>query len=157
MIIPRVHYGVIEGFIEVLDDLGGKSDLASIALKQGLEIDDLLPIIDAGEMLGLINVLSGDVYLTERGHLFIAASPKVRKRMLREIIVDLDPFKKFVNYLKKNGQQSTSKEEVLEFLSKENPSSEVVSDFNWFIEWGRQGLLLKYDADSEIIRLRGKN
>jgi hypothetical protein len=77
--------------------------------------------------------------------------------MLREIIVDLDPFKKFVNYLKKNGQQSISKEEVLEFFSKENPSSDAVSDFNWFIEWGRQGLLLKYDADSEIIRPRGKN
>lgn len=157
MIIPKAHYSVIEGFVDVLDHLGGKSDLASIALRQGLEIDDLLPIIDAGEMLGLIKVQSGDVILTEKGHLFIAASTKGRKRMLREIIVNLDPFKKFANYLKQNGRQKISKEDTLEFISKENPSSDAISDFNWFIEWGRQGLILKYDADSEIIRLRGKN
>ena len=39
------------GFLEVLDDLGNKSDVAGIASKQGLELDDLLPIFDSGEML----------------------------------------------------------------------------------------------------------
>ena len=73
------------GFLEVLDDLGGKSDVAEIASKQGLELDYLLPILESGEMLGFIQVQAGDVSITEKGHLFIAASPKVRKKILRDI------------------------------------------------------------------------
>src|ERR671939_1215105 len=93
MIIPKTHYGVLQGFLEILDDLGQKSDIASIALKQGLELDALLPIIDAGKMLGLIDVQTGDVLLTEKGHLFIAASPRVKKKMLREIVLNVDAFR----------------------------------------------------------------
>lgn len=81
MDIPKTHYTVLLGFVEVLDDLGGKSDVAGIASKQGLELDDLLPILESGEMLGLIQVSAGDVSITEKGHLFIVASPKVRKNV----------------------------------------------------------------------------
>ena len=80
MDIPKTHYTVLLGFVEVLDDLGGKSDVAGIASKQGLELDDLLPLLESGEMLGLIQVSAGDVSITEKGHLFIVASPKVRKK-----------------------------------------------------------------------------
>jgi hypothetical protein len=51
--IPKTHYTVLLGFVEVLDDVGGKSDVAGIASKQGLEDD---PILESGEMLGLIQV-----------------------------------------------------------------------------------------------------
>jgi NitT/TauT family transport system ATP-binding protein len=161
MIIPKTHYGVLQGFLEVLDDLGRKSDVAGIALKQGLELDDLLPIIDAGEMLGLIQVQTGDVSLTEKGHLFIAASPKARKKILREVVLNLGAFKKFTDYMKQSGKQSITKEELMEFLSGENAAAndnhdDTTNDFSWFIEWGRQGLVLKYDANNEIISLRSK-
>ena len=80
----------------MLDDLGNKSDVAGIASKQGLELVDLLPILDSGEMLGLIQVRAGDVSITEKGHLFIVVSPKVRKKILRETLIQLDVFKKLV-------------------------------------------------------------
>lgn len=163
MIIPKTHYSVLQGFLEILEDLGSKSDVANIALKQGLELDDLLPIIEAGKMLGLINVQSGDVSLTEKGHLFIAASPRVKKKMLRDMVLNIDAFKKFIEYMQNTGKQSISKEDLLEFVSKENnntasidDSQNNLNDFKWFIEWGRQGLILKYDANNEIISLRSK-
>lgn len=163
MIIPKTHYSVLQGFLEILEDLGSKSDVANIALKQGLELDDLLPIIEAGKMLGLINVQSGDVSLTEKGHLFIAASPRVKKKMLRDMVLNIDAFKKFIEYMQNTGKQSISKEDLLEFVSKENNNTASVddsqnnlNDFKWFIEWGRQGLILKYDANNEIISLRSK-
>lgn len=163
MIIPKTHYSVLQGFLEILEDLGSKSDVANIALKQGLELDDLLPIIEAGKMLSLINVQSGDVSLTEKGHLFIAASPRVKKKMLRDMVLNIDAFKKFIEYMQNTGKQSISKEDLLEFVSKENnntasidDSQNNLNDFKWFIEWGRQGLILKYDANNEIISLRSK-
>jgi NitT/TauT family transport system ATP-binding protein len=163
MSIPKTHFGTLQGFLEVLDDVGSKSDLASVAIKQGLQLDDLLPIVEAGEMLGLIQVQTGDVSLTEKGHLFIAASPKVRKRMLHDMVLNLDAFKRFLEHMKKINDKSITREDLLNFflesghaIDSNNESQDTTSDFTWFIEWGRQGLVLTYDVNNEIIRLRSK-
>ncbi|MGC2573161.1 MAG: AAA-associated domain-containing protein [Candidatus Nitrosopolaris sp.] len=158
MDIPKTHYTVLLGFVEVLDDLGGKSDVAGIASKQGLELDDLLPLLESGEMLGLIQVSAGDVSITEKGHLFIVASPKVRKKMLRDVVINLDTFKKLIDLVKQSDKGYISKDEVLEFVSNEtqSPDSDVdISDeFNWIVEWGRQALIFNYDANEETISIR---
>lgn len=157
MEIPAVHYTVLLGFLEVLDDLGGKSDVAGIASKQGLQLDDLLPILDSGEMLGLIQVQAGDVSITEKGHLFIVASTKVRKKMLRDTLIELDVFKKLVELIKQNENGHITKSEVLEFISNRNISatdSDSSSEFDWLIEWGRQALILNYNANNESVGIR---
>lgn len=158
MDVPKTHYTVLLGFVEVLDDLGGKSDVAGIASKQGLELDDLLPLLESGEMLGLIQVSAGDVSITEKGHLFIVASPKVRKKMLRDVVINLDTFKKLIDLVKQSDKGYISKDEVLEFVSNEtqSPDSDVdISDeFNWIVEWGRQALIFNYDANEETISIR---
>ena len=161
MDIPKVHYSVLLGFLEVLDDLGGKSDVAGIASKQGLELDSLLPILGSGEMLGFIQVQSGDVSVTEKGHLFIAASPKVRKKMLREIIIQLDIFRKLVDLIKRSENWRIRKDEVLEFISASDAitttNNDDMSEFDWIIEWGREALILNYNANTENISLRQRN
>jgi NitT/TauT family transport system ATP-binding protein len=159
--IPKAHYTVLLGFVEALDDLGGKSDVAGIASKQGLELDDLLPILETGEMLGLIQVSAGDVSITEKGHLFVVASPKVRKKMLRNVVINLDTFKKLIDLVKQSDKGYISKDEVLEFVSNENLSTQspdgdvdISDEFNWFVEWGRQVLIFNYDANEETISIR---
>jgi NitT/TauT family transport system ATP-binding protein len=159
--IPKTHYTVLLGFVEVLDDLGGKSDLAGIASKQGLELDDLLPILETGEMLGLIQVSAGDVSITEKGHLFIVANPRARKKMLRDVVINLDTFKKLIDLVKQSDNGYISKDEVLESVSNENVSTHspdgdggISDEFNWIVEWGRQLLIFNYDANEETISIR---
>jgi NitT/TauT family transport system ATP-binding protein len=157
--IPKVHYSVLLGFLEILDDLGGKSDVAGIASKQGLELDDLLPILESGEMLGLIQVTAGDVSITEKGHLFIVASPKVQKKMLRDVVINLDTFKKLVDLVKRSEKGRISKDEVLEFVSNQDVATQSTdgdgsNEFDWIVEWGRQALILNYDANEESISIR---
>ena len=159
MDIPKVHYSVLLGFLEILDDLGGKSDVAGIASKQGLELDDLLPILESGEMLGLIQVSAGDVSITEKGHLFIVASPKVQKKMLRDVVINLDTFKKLVDLVKRSEKGRISKDEVLEFVSNQDVATQSTdgdgsNEFDWIVEWGRQALILNYDANEESISIR---
>lgn len=157
MDIPKVHYSVLVGFLEVLDDLGGKSDISAIASKQGLELDYLLPILESGEMLGLVQVQSGDVSITEKGHLFIAASPKVRNKMLRDIIIKFEIFRKLIDLIKQSDKGHITKNEVLEFISNHDitaTNTDDLNDFEWIIEWGRQSLILNYNANTENIALR---
>ena len=160
MDIPKVHYSVILGFLEVLDDLGGKSDVAGIASKQGLELDYLLPILESGEMLGFIQVKSGDVSITEKGHLFMSASPKVRKKMLHDIIIKFDIFKKLVDLVKQSENGYIRKSEVLELISASDTTTtnnDGLNDFDWIIEWGREALILNYNANTENIALRKRS
>jgi len=155
--IPAVNYSVLLGFLEVLDDVGNKSDVAGIASKQGLELDDLLPILDSGEMLGLIQVRAGDVSITEKGHLFIVASPKVRKKILRQTLIQLDVFEKLVELIRQSENGQILKSDVLEFISSRNISatdSDSSKEFDWLIEWGRESLILTYDANSESVGIR---
>ena len=157
MEIPAVNYSVLLGFLEVLDDLGNKSDVAGIASKQGLELDDLLPILESGEMLGLIQVRAGDVSITEKGHLFIVASPKVRKKILRQTLIQLDVFEKLVELIRQSENGQILKSDVLEFISSRNISatdSDSSKEFDWLIEWGRESLILTYDANSESVGIR---
>ncbi len=159
MDIPKVHYSILLGFLEILDDLGGKSDVSGIASKQGLELDDLLPILESGEMLGLIQVIAGDVSISEKGHLFIVASPKVQKKMLRDVVINLDTFKKLVDLVKRSEKGRISKDEVLEFVSNQDVATQSrdgdgSNEFDWIVEWGRQALILNYDANEESISIR---
>ena len=144
----------------MLDDLGGKSDVAGIASQQGLELDYLLPILESGEMLGFIQVQSGDVSITEKGHLFIAASPKVRKKMLREIIIQFETFRKIVDLIKQSENGHIRKSEVLELISASDTTTtnnDGLNDFDWIIEWGREALILNYNANTENIALRQRS
>jgi NitT/TauT family transport system ATP-binding protein len=157
--IPKVHYSVLVGFLEILNDLGGKSDVAGIASRQGLELDDLLPILDSGEMLGLIQVTAGDVSITEKGHLFIAASPKVQKKMLRDVVINLEAFRKLVELVKQSEKGRITKDDVIQFVSNHdittpNANGGDSDEFNWIVEWGRQALVFNYDANEESISIR---
>jgi NitT/TauT family transport system ATP-binding protein len=157
--IPKVHYSVLVGFLEILNDLGGKSDIAGIASRQGLELDDLLPILDSGEMLGLIQITAGDVSITEKGHLFIAASPKVQKKMLRDVVINLEAFRKLVELVKQSEKGRITKDDVIQFVSNHdittpNANGDDSDEFNWIVEWGRQALVFNYDANEESISIR---
>jgi NitT/TauT family transport system ATP-binding protein len=163
--IPRAHYTVLLGFAEVLDDLGGKSELAGIASRQGLELDDLVPILETGEMLGLTQVSAGEVSITEKGHLFIVASPKARKKMLKDVVVNSETFKKLIDLVKQSDKGYITKDEVLEFVSHSHENMTMQSpdgdphisdEFDWIVEWGRLLLILNYDVNEETISIRKK-
>ncbi|MGC2682284.1 MAG: hypothetical protein WA323_10475, partial [Candidatus Nitrosopolaris sp.] len=54
-----------------------------------------------------------------------------------------------------------SKEELLEFVSNENLATQspdgdvdISNEFEWIVEWGRQALILNYDANEETISIR---
>jgi NitT/TauT family transport system ATP-binding protein len=48
----------------ILDKRGGRDDLPELARLLTFEVDDLLPIVDAVEILGLATVADADIELT---------------------------------------------------------------------------------------------
>ncbi|MEM3539005.1 MAG: AAA-associated domain-containing protein [Nitrososphaerales archaeon] len=153
MFIPKVHYSHLVGLLEVLDDFSGKVDAAKIADELNLELDDLLPVIEVAEILGFLKVESGDVSLTDDGLNFLSDGIRGRKKILRERLLKLDIFKKLIDLINKKEDRVITKEELLNFLAEEIHDIDNEVAFKWIIEWGRHGLLIRYDSRKNEIEL----
>ncbi len=82
------------GLIDTLvNDFGGKADLYVIAQHMDADLDDLIPNLNAAAYLGLVMVNEGDVSVTDLGLKFLRAKIPERRRMLRDMLSRLEPFK----------------------------------------------------------------
>lgn len=139
--------------------MGGKSDVAAISSKEELELDDILPILEAGKMLGLIEVKSGDVSITEKGYSLLAATPSQQKIILKDAIMKLRPFQKLIDLIKQSKSGYITKQDLLQYPSATSNADDdyyydFANNFDWIIGWGRVALLIDYSANNESIRLR---
>src|SRR5580693_9344739 len=82
--LPHSRPGGVGGLIELLNDRGGEEDMYHIAEDLLLEIDDLLPILDASTMLRFAEVNEGDVKITDLGRKYAEADIPTRKEIFRE-------------------------------------------------------------------------
>jgi NitT/TauT family transport system ATP-binding protein len=157
--VLKVTFTRLIGFIDILNQMGGKADVAAISSKQQLELDDILAILETGQTLGFIKVKSGDVLITEKGYSILSASPRQQKLMLKESLMNLVPFQKLVDLIKQSKAGYITKEQLLEYNtsfrdSKNNESYDFTNNFDWIIGWGRMALLIDYNSDNETITLR---
>ncbi|MFZ0512133.1 MAG: AAA-associated domain-containing protein [Candidatus Nitrosopolaris sp.] len=163
--VPKVTFTRLLGFIDILNHIGGKADVAAISSKEQLGLNDILPILETGQMLSLIEVKSGDVSITEKGYSLLAAStPLQQKIILKQTLTNLRPFQKLVDLIKQNKTGYITKQELLEYYSSSSSSSgsdgdddsyyDLANNFDRIIGWGRMALLIDYNSDNETIRLR---
>ncbi|MCP8323381.1 MAG: AAA-associated domain-containing protein [Candidatus Methylarchaceae archaeon HK02M2] len=153
MSIPRVHYSHVIGLLEVIEDFGGRVDIAKIADDLYLELDDVLPAVDAAELLGFLIVESGDIELTEEGSNFLSEGIRGRKKQLGERLFKLDSFKELIEFISKKDEKKITREELLNFIIERFYDVDSDKIFKWIIEWGRHGLLLKYDSKEDEVKL----
>ena len=89
--LPHARSGGISGLLEILDSRGGAEDLPALAEDLRLEVDDLLPAVDAAVMLGFAMVAEGDVMLTAIGREFANAEVHRSHEIFREQVLDRVP------------------------------------------------------------------
>ena len=77
--LPHARPGGIAGLLELLNDRGGKDDLYRVADELSMEVNDLLPIIEAASLLDFARTEKGDVEITAKGREFVDADIPTRK------------------------------------------------------------------------------
>jgi hypothetical protein len=98
--IPTVTFTRLYGFIDILNHMGGKADVAEISSKEQLELTDIVPILETGQMLDFIEVRSGHVSITENGYSILAVvSLRQQKIILKRTLMNLEPFQKLVDLI----------------------------------------------------------
>lgn len=153
MTIPRAQVGTVMGLLEVLRDFQGKVDLAKVADELRLELDDILPAVDAAKLLKLIQVNAGDLILTNEGTALLSKGISGRKRELFTMVSNLGEINGILSYIRKEHGNTVTKEELLSFIRQEMPDVDAEQTFSWIVDWGRYALLLRYDDNSQKIKL----
>src|ERR1700760_2529545 len=82
--LPHARPGGIAGLLELLLDKGGRDDIYRLADDLAFEIDDLLPIVDAAQLLGFLKVEEGDASITETGTEYANSEILRQKEIFRE-------------------------------------------------------------------------
>jgi len=148
--LPHARVGGISGLLEIIHDRGGREDLPKLAEGLRLEVDDLLPAVDAAAMLGFAGVAQGDVTITDAGTEFATAGVHRSHQIFREQLLKHVPFASTVvetiNH-KKDGR--VGKEFLVDILDEHFSASEAERQFTTLVDWGRYARLFEYDADEE--------
>ncbi|MGC8776743.1 MAG: AAA-associated domain-containing protein [Candidatus Micrarchaeia archaeon] len=140
----------LRGVLEILKENRGALSLAKLAEESEKEIDVLLPLLDAGELLGLLEIKEGVVKLTEEGKkLKLGNIAATLSRKLKEI----EPFSTIIEFLK---EKDLTTSEIAEGLKSRdiilNPDDATNIELlrNMLIKWGIRTKLFSYNRDSDL-------
>lgn len=148
----QVRTGQVMGLVEATGGLGSPIELARLADELGADIATLLPILDAGEILGLIKVEKGVVALTDFGSKFQKAT-KNKVRLVRDQLSKIEPFQ---TALEIGGREHLfTSVEVAEALSKRGirwhhePEVNEAVVHGLLVRWAIYAALLQYNGKTE--------
>lgn len=145
----NVRAGQVLGLVETVGGLGAAVDVARLADEFGSDLVTFLPILDAGELLGLVKVQKGDISLTEFGIKFQKTS-KYKVRLLKDRLSQIEPFKTALELAKQKGEVST--EDVCGDLAKRDvrwhhtPEINETLVQNLLVHWAIYAGLLNYNG-----------
>lgn len=154
LIIPNARVGAITGFVELVSDLGGKTDLFKIGRELYMDLEDLLPIVEASELLGFTKYKQGDIELTLDGEKFVEADLLQKKEIFREkALENVFMIKQIVRVLKSKTNKRISEDFFLDILERRMTRSEAEKQMDILIDWGRYAELFTYDDETDELIL----
>ncbi|MBL1210701.1 nitrate/sulfonate/bicarbonate ABC transporter ATP-binding protein, partial [Geminocystis sp. GBBB08] len=153
--LPHARAGGISGLLEIIVEKPNyKEDLPNLTERLQLEIDDLLPIVDATVLLGFAKVEQGDIYLTDIGKDYATTTILRSKDLFRQQILENVPMiVSIVNSLREKQNGSLRADFFLDLLDEYFPHQEAEKQFSTAIDWGRYAELFEYDASEERLYL----
>jgi len=146
--LPHARAGGISGLLEIINDRGGREDLPKLAESLRLEVDDLLPAIDAAAMLGFAEVSEGDVTILPAGREFATANVHRSHEVFKQQLLKNVPFLATVmGAIEQKTDGRVPKDFLMDILDEHFSESEAERQFQTMVDWGRYAQLFEYDAD----------
>ena len=142
--LPRARLNALAGLVEKLSAEGGRADLYRLAAELNLEIDDLLPVVEVGEMLGMATVSEGDLLLTALGKAYADASILARKELIAARILRIPIVLRIYEALQQDDNRRIDRGYFLGKLRDEY-GEQAEAELENLIQWGRQAELFSYD------------
>ena len=147
--LPHARPGGIAGLLEILLAFNGRDDLYHLADELAMEVDDLLPIVEASSLVGFINVQEGDVELTPAGRAFVGADILTRKVLFREAALQHVPLlRQIESTLRIKPDHALDDEFFQDILDEHFTENEAKRQLRTAVHWGRYAEIFDYDAET---------
>lgn len=147
--LPHARVGGIAGLTELLRDRGGREDLFRLSEELVMDVEDLLPILEACVLLGFAWLKEGDVQITPDGITFADADIQRRKVLFREAALKhVTILKQIDSILKRKSDHSIADEFFHDILDEHFAEDEVQRQFETAMNWGRYAEIFDYDSEN---------
>jgi len=145
--LPHARPGGVAGLLELLLDKGGRDDIYRLADDLAFEIDDLLPIVDAAQLLGFLKVEEGDASITETGTEFANSEILRQKELFRDAaLANVLLLRQIRRALEAKSDHTVPDEFFLDMLDEQFSEEESHRQIETAVNWGRYGELFDFDA-----------
>jgi NitT/TauT family transport system ATP-binding protein len=153
-VLPHARPGGIAGLLELLIDRGGEEDMYHVTEELLLEVNDLLPIMEAAELLGFAKVHEGDIKITPEGKAFAETDIPTRKRLFREAVLQHVSLLQQMNAaLEKKSDHAMPLEFFRDLLDEHFSEKEQQQQIETALHWGRYAEILTYNPATDMLRL----
>jgi NitT/TauT family transport system ATP-binding protein len=147
--LPPVGAGEVMGLLEYLDARGGQEDVFRIGADTDREFGKLIGVVNAAELLDLVDTPRRMVVLSPLGAQLVKASPAERQALWREGLLRLRLFQVVRDAIARQERHEIDRDFVLEIIAVNMPNEDYERMFETFVSWARYGNLLDYDEASE--------
>ena len=155
--LPQVRIGSIAGLLELLEDRDDR-DLYRLGQELQLEVDDILPIVEAAKLMDLVSIQEGDINLTPVGRQFIDGSIDERKQIVKtQLLAHIRLVQQIHRLLQNKRNQRLPEELILDILESHFSPKEAKLQLQTAIDWGRYAELYSYDEPAGEIFLEQSN
>ena len=145
--LPHARPGGIAGLLELLLDKGGRDDIYRLADDLAFEIDDLLPIVDAAQLLGFLKIEEGDATITEPGAEYANSEILRQKELFREAAIEnVLLLRQIRRALDTKSDHTVGEDFFLDMLDEQFSNDESQRQMETAITWGRYAELFDFDA-----------
>ncbi|MCC7208409.1 MAG: AAA-associated domain-containing protein [Anaerolineae bacterium] len=150
--LPHAQISAISGLLErVNEEFADKIDVYRLAETLGESLNDILPIIEATELLGLARVDAGDLSLTPLGQTFAEARIQARKEIFAARIRRVPLIRWIRTMLDRAPDKRLTWEVFTTALSLELSPDEAERQLETAVNWARYAELFSYDGDDNVL------
>jgi NitT/TauT family transport system ATP-binding protein len=145
--LPHARPGGIAGLLELLLDKGGRDDIYRLADDLAFEIDDLLPIVDAAQLLGFLKIEEGDAAITEPGAEYANSEILRQKELFRDAALEhILLLRQIRRALESKSDHTVPEDFFLDMIDEQFSEEESLRQIETAINWGRYAELFDFDA-----------
>jgi NitT/TauT family transport system ATP-binding protein len=145
--LPHARPGGIAGLLELLIDKGGRDDIYRLADDLAFEVDDLLPIVDAAQLLGFLTVEEGDASITPNGAEFANSEILRQKELFRSAAVEnILLLRQIRRAVEAKSDHSVPEDFFVDMLDEQFSEEESLRQLETAVNWGRYAELFDFDA-----------
>lgn len=142
--LPGARPNALAGLVEKLAAEDGRADLARLSAELAFEIDDLLPVVEMGELLGMVTVADGDLLLTTLGKTYADASILARKELIAGRVLRIPVVNRIYEALQQDDNQRIDNSYFLDRFRDEY-GEHAEAEIETVIAWGRYAELFSFD------------